>query len=177
MAGPATTDQLIAAQVRDAILSIRDNPIRKYLPRRYWDRSFDFFSYGVEYDTLAASAAASPQSFNVQNDADFLVLAISHIEATATAGTTVQEYVPVLVRIFDTASGAAWMNQRLHLMNISGSVAQSATSSGAGPRKLVSPRLVGAGSQVTVEATNLEANARRLWITFHGVKIFFSKDS
>lgn len=161
-----------AIQVARAVAGgyiVQPNPVRSYLPPDYWRRAADYFITSVEYNTLALSAVAAPQTFQVQNDADFLVLGISAVEATTAAGTTEQTYWPVLIRIFDSGSGASWMDNPQHLHNVAG----RGTVDAMGYRPLPYPRLVTAASAVTVELTNLEATARRIWISFHGVKIFF----
>lgn len=147
------------------------DPVRAFLPPRYWRRKRDYFGYGVEYNTLAASAVASEQQFQVQADADFFCLSISAIEATTTAGTTEQTYWPIVLNIFDSTSGSTWFNTFVHLNNVAGRMAND----GRGPHQLEFPRLVEAAGAVTVQLTNLEATARRIWILFHGCKIWREK--
>jgi len=149
-------------------LIFHENLIRAYLPPKYWDRESDYFVEGVEFNTLGASAANAVDTFTVQNESDFLVFGISAIETTTAAGTTEQTFWPVTVRFFDTGSGASWFGDFKQLHNVAG----RGSSDGQGYRPLRHPRLVVGGSTVTVEANNLEATARRLWIDFHGAKIF-----
>lgn len=144
------------------------DPVKAFLPPEYWERPKDFFVYSAEWNVLGASASGDPRAIAIQNDSDFLVLSISIVEATTAAGTAEQTYIPVLLRIFDSASGAAWFDSPVHAQNIAGRLGVQ----GTGPHFLAVPRLVAAGAQVTVEATNLEATARRLWLSFHGTKIY-----
>lgn len=144
------------------------NLIREHLPPKYWDREADWFAEGVEYNPLDVSAVATPQTFTAENDSDFLIFGMSAIETTAVAGTTEQTFWPVLIRILDSGSGASWFGPLMQLHNVVG----RGSVDGQGFRPLKYPRFVVGGSTVRVEATNLEATARRLWITFHGVKIF-----
>lgn len=147
---------------------VQPNPIRAYLPQRYWDKQADYFVYSVEYNTLGASAVNVAQSFQVQADSDFLVLGLSGLMATAAAGTAEQAFWSVVGRIFDSGTGAAWFDQLQNFHNIFG----RGNVDAQGMRVLPYPRFVEASSVVTVEATNLDANARRFWLSFHGLKIF-----
>lgn len=146
---------------------VRPNPVRSYLPQEFWNRRADYFGYSVEFNTLAISAVGSPQTFQVDNDQDFLVLGLSCEEATAAAGTTEQTYWPVLIQISEN-TGANWFSDKQHLHNVAG------RGSVGNPNytPLPYPRFVSGGSTVTVRLDNLEATARRLWILFHGVQIF-----
>lgn len=152
---------------RQILVPVND-PVRSFLPPEYWNRGRDFFVYSVDYNTLAASAVQSTQSYQVDVDSDFLCLAMSYVVATTAAGTTEQTFPLPTIMVRDSGSGAAWFNLAQNLGNVAG----RQTVDGAGPYRLAYPRLVVAGSAVTVELTNLEATARRLWIAFHGMKIF-----
>lgn len=132
-------------------------------------RAKDHFVYTVEYNTLGVSAQQSEQQFTVENSSDFIVLALAYTYATAAAGTTEQTYPLPLVQIRDSGSGANWFSGNQPLGNVAGRGSQADS---AGPMILPHPRWVQAGSQVTVQATNLEATARRLWIGFIGCKVY-----
>lgn len=148
------------------------DPVRQYLPREYWNRARDWFSYNLDYNTLAAGANAQEASFNVQNDSDFLCLAIVGKAATAAAGTAEQAEWTFLIQLRDTGSSANWMDSFTHLSNIVGRGAISAAG-GVAPIPLDHPRFIPAASAVTVQLTNLDgANARRVWLSFRGIKIY-----
>src|SRR5579859_430225 len=83
------------------------DPVRMYLPSPYWNRARDFFSFNLDYNTLNASTTTTDQ-FTVQNDSDFLVLAITASAATSGAGTAERAFLPYLISIQDTGSGAQW---------------------------------------------------------------------
>lgn len=145
---------------------VRPNPVRSFLPQQYWNRRADYYAYSVEFNTLGVSATAS-DNFQVDVDQDFLCLGLAAEETTTAAGTTEQTYWPVLVDIFEN-TGANWFDATQHLHNIAG----RGTVDGMGYRPLPYPRFTSGGSTVTVRLQNLEATARRIWITFHGVQIF-----
>ena len=153
--------------VRTHYLATMD-PVVSFLPVRYHKYQRDYFCYSVEYNTLAVSANNQADAFTVQNDSDFLVLSISHLATTDATGATELDYTPFLIRISDNASGAQWFDGLQHICNVSGRMADT----GWGPFKLPYPRFVEGGAQVTVELSNMEATARRVWISLHGVKIF-----
>lgn len=160
-------EAMIARAVPGALI-VQPNPIRAYLPPSFWKRDADFFVYSVEYNPLTASVATT-DTFQTQNDSDFLCLGIAAIETTAVAGTTEQTFWPVTVRIFDTGSGAQWFDAAQQLHNVVG----RGSVDGLGYRPLPYPRFIQGASEVSVECTNLEGTNRRLWIAFHGCKIFY----
>jgi len=145
---------------------VRPNPVRSYLPQKYWNRRADFYTYSVEFNMLGVSATAT-DPFQVDVDQDFLCLGIVCEETTAAAGTTEQTFWPVLVEIFEN-TGANWFDAQQQLHNVAG----RGTVDGMGYRPLPYPRFVSGGSTVTVRLQNLEATARRIWIGFPGVQIF-----
>jgi hypothetical protein len=158
-------------QVMMVPVPVPADPVVQFLPRDMWAWERDYFAYSVDYNTLAASAINVPQQINIQNDSDFLCLEISRIITTDAAGGTEQSFAEQTIQIQDTGSGAFWFDSFQHLDNVAGRM----TVDGRGPHKLLQPRWVKGGSALTVFLTNLEANARRIWITFHGVKIFRGK--
>jgi hypothetical protein len=109
----------------------------------------------------------------VANDVDFLVLGLSCEVATAAAGTTEQTYWPFLIMISESGSGNKWFDSSQHLNNVAG----RGSVDGLGYRPLPYPRFVQGATQVLVELTNLEASARRVWITFHGCKLYRARVS
>ena len=135
------------------------------------DRRKDFFSYTIDYNTIAASAVSAENGFNVDSERDFVVLELSYVMATAAAGTAEQAYPSVTIQIADASSGMNWLSAPTHLMNLFGKLASGAAG-GTGVHELPHPRWVSAGSRVTTSVTNLEANARRLWLSFHGCLIY-----
>src|SRR5258706_4524114 len=86
------------------ITRVLADPVRMYLPSPYWNRARDFFSFNLDYNTLNASSTTTDQ-FTVQNDSDFLVLAITASAATSGAGTTEPAYLSYLISIQGTRAG------------------------------------------------------------------------
>lgn len=146
------------------------DPVKQFLPEKYWNRQRFFFMYSLTWAALAASAAgqeADNGGFQVSTDADFLVLEITHTLTNA-AGTTEEDYPPVsLLSMNVTGVNSNWFLGTTKLSNISGRMADT----GHGPHKLPFPRLIGAGNKVTAVAQNLAATAWALQITFGGVWI------
>lgn len=131
-------------------------------------REKDFYTFGVEYNPLAASVQQATRQFAVDNDADFVVLSISMVLTTDVGAGTEQTFPEALMQVMDSGSGANWFNPTQHM----GNVTQRMTVDGQGPWILECPRWINAASQVTVTVTNLEATDRRLWLAFHGAKIY-----
>lgn len=131
-------------------------------------RQRDYGAYGVDYNTLAASAPGQEASFNVDRDSDFVVLSLSFVMTAAADGAAEQTFPEVLIDVRDSGSGQSWFNQRQHMANIF----QRMAVDGHGPFVLPVPRFVPAGSAVTTILQNMEANARRVWLTFHGQKCY-----
>lgn len=159
------------------ITRVLADPVRMFLPSTYWNRARDWFSFNLDFNTLAAGATQA-QQFVVQNDSDFLVLALSSHATTAAAGTAEQAEQNFLIQVQDTGSGAIWFggddNGFAHIMNIFGSMQRAVAGSVVRP-DLEHPRFVPAASNVTVTLTNLDgANARRVFLSFRGLKIYRS---
>lgn len=153
------------------------DPVRMYLPSSYWNRARDFFSFNLDYNTLAASVTTQGQ-FVVQNDSDFLVLAIAASAATTGAGTTERAYLPYLISIQDTGSGAQWFGGDgagfTHIQNIVTRLSGGTAAIAVDYAPLEHPRFVPAASTVSVVINNLSANTDRLWLSFRGIKIYRS---
>lgn len=155
------------------------DPVRMYLPSVYWNRARDWFAIPLDFNTLAAGAVGTPQTFTIQNDSDFLCLALWAHATTAAAGTAEQAEQNFLIAISDSSSGASWFGATdgtqggvAHLMNVAGA-RQRAVAGAVGSGWLVHPRFVPGASTVQVALTNLDAgNARRVFLLFEGVKIY-----
>lgn len=154
------------------------DPVRMFLPSDYWNRARDFFIWNLDFNTVAAAAVGQTDSFTQQNDSDFLLLAISAHCTTTAAGTTEQAEQNFLISIQDSGSGQNWFggddNGFGHIMNIAGGL-QTSQAGDIQPGYLEHPRFIPSASTVTVAITNLDAaNARRLFLSFRGVKIYRS---
>lgn len=130
------------------------------------------FLYSTNYDTntpgfpgsgnLAANAVNQKNQIQIQNDAHFLIVAITG-RVTNTDNTTLANApVPVLVDISDT-SGQQWDDGPQHWDNFIGT-AQA-------PLFLPYPKLVLKGTNINVLLTNLTATARIVRLSFLGFKV------
>lgn len=144
-----------------------ENAVKKYLPEAYWGRETQYFVHQIEYNTLAASAVAAPQQFTQNNGQDFLCLAVSEIITTDATGATEQAFPEHLVMISNQSSGKQWTSGFQHAGNFFGRSPVNGM-----PTELPWPQLVLGGETITCLATNLEANARRIWMSFFGVLIY-----
>lgn len=170
MSGPEVA---ISRTVPGAPLIIQPNPIRAYLPKQFWARDAEYFVYSCEWNTLASSAQSQADTFSVATDVDFLVLGVNVMEATTGAGTTEQTFWPILVMVSESGTGNKWFDSPQQLHNFAG----RGSVDGLGYRPLTYPRFVQGATEVAVELTNLEANARRVWMAFHGCKIYRTRVS
>lgn len=144
------------------------NPVRAFLPRSYWLRRSMYFAHAVEFDTLAASAVATTRQFSHELASDFLCVSMSCVCTTDTGAGTEQPFWEFTAQIASASGGSFWTNGFQHAANLFGRMAND----GTGPKPLEYAQLVPGGETVVVTLNNLEATARRIWITFHGVKIF-----
>lgn len=127
-----------------------------------------YFSQAVDFNTLTASAVAQTASFSQELNSDFLVTALSAVCTTDAAGGTEQPFFEFTAQITSQSGGLFWGAGFQHAANMFGRMAND----GTGPHMLEYGQFVPGGETVTVTLNNLEATARRVWITFHGVKIF-----
>lgn len=160
------------------VTRVMADPVRQYLPAPYWNRARDWFTFNLDFNTLAAGAQAQNQSFNMQNDADFLCLALDGHATQAADGLAEQAEETFLIAIQDSGSGAQWFggddNGFGHIMNIFGAL-QRSVAGAVQAGLLEHPRFIPAASTVNVQLTNLDgANARRVFLAFRGVKIYRS---
>lgn len=146
---------------------VAQNPIREYLDPELWDKYFDWFVYGVRWNPLAASSPRTDQSFNVDIDSHFLVLATVG-QVADNPPTTLDATPTVLVEIQDTGAGANWFNGQQLFYNVFG----SQLSGNIPPNACEVPRFVAGGSTVTVSLQNLVAAAKQVWVAFRGAKIY-----
>lgn len=144
------------------------NPVRAYLPETFWTRRCMYFSQGVDFNTLAASAVAQTQTFSQELNSDFLCTALSAVCTTDATGATEQPFFEFTAQITLQSGGMFWGSGFQHGANVFGRMAND----GTGPHMLEYGQYIPGGENVTVTLNNLEVNARRIWITFHGVKIF-----
>ena len=144
------------------------NPVRAYLPQQYWGRMCRYFAYGLDFNLLAASAVAQEESFSVDLGRDFLCMAIVEVITTDATGSTEQTFPEHTVQIASDSGGTFWTEGFQHAANLFGRLAVN----GPGVFHLPYPQFVPGGTTVTARINNLEATARRIWMSFHGVSIY-----
>lgn len=142
----------------------QSNPFFGLLPKAFRGRLKDTFTYNVQFNTLGASTT-STQSVSIQNDADFVWTQGSMV-VTDAAGTTFTSAlnVPILALISDSAAGRQLSDSQVHTSNYFGTAQQ--------PFILSFPKIFRAGGQMSVQLQNLSAGALRVFIAFHGFKVF-----
>ncbi len=148
------------------------DPVRAYLTEKYWGKERRYFAYGMDFNTLASSAVAQSESFVTDLTADFLCLSIVEVITTDAAGGTEQSFPEHLVQISSDTGGTFWGTGFQHAANLFGRMAVN----GPGVFELPYPQFVPGGTTVTARINNLEANARRVWMSFHGVHIFKDRE-
>lgn len=128
------------------------------------------FTYTSQYATgfagsgqLAASAVGQKNQVGIQNDAHFLVVAITGRVTNSDNTTLVNAPTPILVDLSDT-SGTQWNDQPVHWDDLVGT-AQA-------PFFLPYPKLLLKGVTLNIALTNLVATARFVWLGFLGFKLF-----
>lgn len=147
------------------------DPVKAFLPEKFWNRARDWTQYALKWDPLTSLAVAQAESVQVDNNSDFLVVSMACVVTTAADETVEVPFWPIEVRIRDSASGQNW-NLSLagvsHLATIAGRMADD----GWGPHYLESPRWIERGAAVRVEMTNLEAADLTVWLGLNGVRIY-----
>jgi hypothetical protein len=135
-----------------------------FLPPAMRDRARDFFVYSVDFANIATTST-STGTFTVQNDSDFLVVAINGEEVDPANESTAITTSPLLITVTDGGSGRNWFNRAQAYANIVGT--------GQLPAFLPYPKFVDRSSDVSVTITNnAAAQAARIRLSFVGFKIF-----
>jgi hypothetical protein len=116
----------------------------------------------LDFTPLALSATQT-LGLNITADADFVILYGTRI-VTAVDNTTFVANVPELVTLVDTGAGRQLMSSAVHIDELFGT--------GQLPAYWSFPKLMRAGSTLSVTLQNLEATARNVRLSFHGFKVF-----
>lgn len=137
----------------------------RLLPARIRRNAKDYFSYNINFNTIAASATATGTT-NIQGDSDFWVVRLTAVVTNA-AGTTFTSMAaaPFTVEITDTASGRSLSDGPVALSNLFGTAQL--------PFDLPFPREFKASGQIQAKLQNADAgNAYLVRLSFHGFKVF-----
>lgn len=138
------------------------NPFLGLLPTEMWDKQKDYFIYSLEFLPLAASGIAAA-AVNIQSDSHFLIELITGVATDVTNATFIAN-VPELVNMTDSGSGRNFFDKPVHWNNLFGTAQL--------PGVLPFPKVINAGSTLTIQLTNLEATARNVRISLIGFKVF-----
>lgn len=132
------------------------------LPSQVQGNAKDFFTYGIDYLPLAASATLRG-SFQVQNDSDFYIL-----YATGTSRDTTTQALETdrafTADLFTSGSGRLLNNRPVDFNNMFGTAQL--------PCFFPYPKLLERASEFTCTLANLTATARNVRINFVGFKVF-----
>lgn len=140
--------------------------IDQMVPDRMKGKPKQFYSYQAVFLGTSVLAAGASVSVNVaiDNDSDFLVTGIN-MTATDTTQLIVLPFLPALIQLQYTGSGATFFQVPDHVMNVVGD--------GALPGTTPWPFVIPGGASLQVTLTNLDAvNARVVRLSFPGMKIY-----
>lgn len=136
-----------------------------YLPHELMDKPRDFFVYGVDFLSIAAGGSAT-QTFTVQNDSDFLIVACTATTVDpADEGTDFVNRAALTIQFTDSGSGRQLQNRAQGFPNVVGT--------GELPAYWPFPKFVDRASDFsTTIANNDPTDAVRVRLSFLGFKIF-----
>lgn len=133
-----------------------------WFPRNAYDRDFDYFAYGADFDPLPASQSRTVP-IAIEADSAFFILEACLVE-TAVNNTTFFPNHPVMCNLFSGGSGRNLMNTPIHADNLFGTAQL--------PKEWKVPKLLLPNSTFNVQLANQEAVDRNIHVAFHGFKIF-----
>lgn len=139
------------------------NPFLGLLPVGLWNLQKDFFAYTFEFLPIAATTTATT-TVAIQSDSHFCVEFITGLSTSTDNTTTIETTPAMLVLLTDSGSGRQFMDRPVHWLNMIGT-AQN-------PAVLPFPKIIDAGSTVTLQLQSFEAAARNVRVTMIGFKVF-----
>ncbi|MGE0161060.1 MAG: hypothetical protein AB7T31_16815 [Gemmatimonadales bacterium] len=136
-----------------------------FLPEELRGAPRDFFTFGVDFLTIAAAGASATESFTVPSDSDFLIVALSGTEVDPADEGTAIARTPFTIAITDSGSGRQLQNRAQAYANVVGT--------GQLPSYLPFPKFIDRSSQVSTTIVNNDpTQAARIRLSFLGFKIF-----
>lgn len=164
MTGPANfpPNNDVRGVMVETLKQIRRGNFPWWYPEGARGKAIDYFVYGTDFDTLAASATET-NNVNISGDSAFCVLSAVIVESDI-ADTTFLAVPPLLVRIQDSGSGRYLSNTAIHASNWFGTAQE--------PKYWDIPKIFAPNSTLTIEVQNLEATERVVRMALHGFKIF-----
>ncbi len=137
----------------------------EFLPAELMGAPRDFFSYGVDFLTIAAAGGTQTQTFTVQNDSDFLIIGATATVNAPTAEETARPTSSLTIQMTDTGSGRQLTNRPAGFGNLVGT--------GQLPAYWPFPKFVDRASDFSTTIVNNDtANAIRIRLSYIGFKIF-----
>ena len=139
--------------------------IDQFVPAKMRGRPKQFYAYQAIFNTIAAGAT-TPTTTSIDNDSDFLFLAINRVVTDSTQLVFLAA-APFLIQLQYTGAGSTFFQTPDHLDNVAGTAQL--------PGQLFYPFMVPGGATLTTTLTNLDSvNARVVRLSFPGVKFYRS---
>ena len=135
-------------------------------PQYRWTRK-NYFIYGVEFNTLGASATVV-QTIGIAGDSDF-IMTFANAICTDTTNLIQLPFVPQLVQLTDSAAGMAFYLIPQHFNVVYG----DSNNPGVFP----SPYVMRQATSLAVQHQNFEATARIVRTSFQGFKSYPGTDT
>lgn len=137
-----------------------------FLPPHLRDRPRDFFTYSPpDFLSIAAAGGTQTQTFTVQNDSDFLIVAMAGIEVDPADEGVGLSTDPLTIEITDSGSGRNLMNRPQAYANLVGT--------GQLPAYWPYPKFIDRSSEVSTTLVNNDpTQAYRVRLSYLGFKIF-----
>ena len=169
---PSQQQRVMQAAVQGAapIISLNGNLTvpalyTDYLPSELMGAPRDFFVYSVDFLSIAAAGGTGTETFTVQNDSDFLIVAVNGVATDPAAEETLRATSALTIQFVDSGSGRQLQNRAQGYNNVVGTAQL--------PAYWPFPKFVDRASDFTTTIVNNDtANATRVRLSFLGFKIF-----
>lgn len=136
-----------------------------FLPAELRGAPRDFFTFGVDFLTIAAAGGSATGTFLVPSDSDFLIVAINGTAVDPANEATAVAQSALTIAVTDAGSGRQLQNRAQAFPNIVGTAQL--------PGFLPYPKFIDRSSEVSVTVVNNSlAAAARVRLSFIGFKIF-----
>lgn len=133
------------------------------VPNGWGDREQDIYFSVVEFMALPALKSAN-QYVSVDQDADLIIVGGARVVTDAATDLVAPALPPILITLRMVTSARDLMPSAAHIETLFGTAQFPATW----PR----PKVIRAGSQMRVTASNLSATIYNVRLTFYGFKVF-----
>lgn len=133
------------------------------LAPEYWKLAKDYFLFDVDFLPLAANSSATA-TFQVENDSDWLMRAITGTARDPAAQQTAFVAPAITIQIQSSGSGRNAFNRPTDWRNVVGDAQD--------PYMLPLSKWFNANSTVSIQLVNLDTQAYNVRLAFHGFKMF-----